>query len=204
MHAGKLPIQSSQPEGSRGRRPRPGTHALTTRGVAEPNAAQSLPKPTSEKPLAGVGPTSAKRPSRRQEVADEKPFRYTTAGYPVSHRGWAEDTQSHRLRYSGVEQPHRGSSGRPACAFGFPKPVRGGSGASCELNPEGWLSETQHTPTHPQTFGISMFGKAQPEIPHPRKKQATRKRNHRLPRRSCPSAPHTENQGDINLPTHQG
>lgn len=118
--------------------------------------------------LTGVGPTSAKNYPRRQEVADEKPFRYTTAGYPISHRGQAMDTQCHRLRYSGVEQPHRESSGRSACAFGFPKPIRGDLGAPAR-EPRRLAVRKKNPPTHPQTFGISKVGKARPAI-HTRKR----------------------------------
>jgi len=96
-----------------------------TRGEAGPNAAQTLPKPSSEEPYTKVGPTSANKPTRCQEVANEKPFRQTTARCPISHRRWAM-VPRHRHWYSGVEQPLREQSGCSACAFGFPKPVRGG------------------------------------------------------------------------------
>jgi len=172
----KATDKSSQLYGSRGYRPRPRVHTHETRAAySRPNAAQSLPKPTPEKRPAGVGPTSAKKSSRRQEVADEEPFRYTTAGYPISYRGQAMDTQRHRLRYSGVEQPLQGSSSRPAYAFSFPKPVRGSLGASCGRTRECGCPKINTRLLVLRRFGISEPGKTQLVIAHPRKKQATSK-----------------------------
>ena len=120
-----------------------GTHTLTRAAYQKPNAAQSLPRPTS-RPLARVGPTSAEKSSGRQEVADEKPFRYTTAGYPLSRRRQAMGTQRHRLWYSGVEQPPRGSSGGSVARSAFltcPRRYR----MPLRMGPEEWLPED---PTH--------------------------------------------------------
>ena len=146
------PTQSSQPRGSGGHRPRPATPAWRNQTKRGPIPSKTDPPKT----LTGVGPTSAKKPARLQEVANEEPFHYTTARYPLSHRGRAMDTQTAfgtqesnspiegdpvvRLARSAFLNPPRGfrSSCKKTQKVGCPKPTPAYSSSGVRHERDRW------------------------------------------------------------------